>query len=125
MSPTRGISGRQSKRPSCFVEWIPTDVKTSFCNAPLPGLKLSTAHLGNTTATGDTFQRVGTQFRAVFKRKAFLPWYTGEGVDEMEFSEAEANVSDLSSECRRCSMVDERGGVSVESSLGDSRAGEG
>jgi hypothetical protein len=26
----------------------------------------------------------------MFKRKAFLHWYTGEGMDEMEFTEAES-----------------------------------
>ncbi len=29
---------------------------------------------------------------------AFLHWYTGEGMDEMEFTEAESNVNDLVSE---------------------------
>jgi hypothetical protein len=29
---------------------------------------------------------------------AFLHWYTGEGMDEMEFTEAESNLQDLVSE---------------------------
>ena len=28
-------------------------------------------------------------------RKAFLHWYTGEGMDEMEFTEAASNMHDL------------------------------
>lgn len=32
------------------------------------------------------------------QRKAFLHWYTGEGMDEMEFTEAESNMNDLVSE---------------------------
>ena len=35
------------------------------------------------------------QFSAMYKRKAFLHWYTGEGMDEMEFTEAESNCHDL------------------------------
>ena len=35
------------------------------------------------------------QFSLMFKRKAFLHWYTGEGMDEMEFTEAESNTLDL------------------------------
>jgi tubulin beta len=35
---------------------------------------------------------------AVIIRKAFLHWYTGEGMDEMEFTEAESNMNDLVSE---------------------------
>ena len=32
------------------------------------------------------------------KLQAFLHWYTGEGMDEMEFTEAESNMNDLVSE---------------------------
>lgn len=34
----------------------------------------------------------------MFRRKAFLHWYTGEGMDEMEFTESESNMNDLISE---------------------------
>ena len=34
----------------------------------------------------------------MFRRKAFLHWYTTEGMDEMEFTEAESNMNDLVSE---------------------------
>merc|ERR1719389_947269 len=37
----------------------------------------------------------------MFRRKAFLHWYTGEGMDEMEFTEAESNMNDLVSEYQR------------------------
>ena len=43
-------------------------------------------------------QRVAEQFTSMFRRKAFLHWYTGEGMDEMEFTEAESNMNDLVSE---------------------------
>ena len=32
---------------------------------------------------------------SMFRRRAFLYWYTGEGMEEMEFSEAEQNLKDL------------------------------
>jgi tubulin beta len=44
------------------------------------------------------FKRVGDQFSAMFRRKAFLHWYTGEGMDELEFTEAESNLQDLVAE---------------------------
>ncbi|GAY42907.1 hypothetical protein CUMW_070570 [Citrus unshiu] len=43
-------------------------------------------------------ERVSEQFTAMFRRKAFLHWYTGEGMDEMEFTEAESNMNDLVAE---------------------------
>ena len=43
----------------------------------------------------ELFTRVSDQFSAMFKRKAFLHWYTNEGMDEMEFREAESDLNDL------------------------------
>ena len=54
--------------------------------------------IGNTTAIQEIFKRISEQFTAMFRRKAFLHWYTGEGMDEMEFTEAESNMNDLVSE---------------------------
>ena len=36
------------------------------------------------------FKRVAEYFTAMFRRKAFLHWYTGEGMDKMEFTVAES-----------------------------------
>ena len=41
----------------------------------------------------ELFKRISEQFTAMFRRKAFLHWYTGEGMDEMEFTEAESNMN--------------------------------
>ena len=73
---------------SCyFVEWIPNNVKTAVCDIPPRGLKMSSTFVGNSTAIQELFKRIGEQFTAMFRRKAFLHWYTGEGMDEMEFTE--------------------------------------
>ena len=88
----------QSKNSSYFVEWIPNNVKASVCDIPPKGLKMSATFVGNSTAIQEMFKRVGEQFTAMFRRKAFLHWYTGEGMDEMEFTEAESNMNDLVSE---------------------------
>lgn len=34
----------------------------------------------------------------MFRRKAFLHWYTGEGMEELQFSEAGDSLNDLISE---------------------------
>merc|ERR1711893_133025 len=54
--------------------------------------------VANTTALKGIFQRLATQFGAMYRRKAFLHWYKGEGMDEMEFQEADKNVRDLITE---------------------------
>jgi len=52
----------------------------------------------NAITLQELFKRVSEQFTAMFRRKAFLHWYTGEGMDDMEFTEAESNMNDLVSE---------------------------
>ncbi|KAI8130724.1 hypothetical protein FF38_03490 [Lucilia cuprina] len=88
----------QSKNSSYFVEWIPNNVKVAVCDIPPRGMKMSGTFIGNTTAIQEIFKRISEQFTAMFRRKAFLHWFTGEGMDEMEFTEAESNMNDLISE---------------------------
>lgn len=59
---------------------------------------MAVTFIGNSTAIQEMFKRVAEQFTSMFRRKAFLHWYTGEGMDEMEFTEAESNMNDLVSE---------------------------
>lgn len=88
----------QNKSSSYFVEWIPNNVQTALCSIPPRGLTMSSTFVANSTSIQELFKRVGEQFSAMFRRKAFLHWYTGEGMDEMEFTEAESNMNDLISE---------------------------
>jgi tubulin beta len=69
----------QNKNSSYFVEWIPNNVKTAVCDIPPRGLKMASTFIGNSTAVQEIFKRVSEQFTAMFRRKAFLHWYTGEG----------------------------------------------
>lgn len=88
----------QTRNSSYFVEWIPNNVQTAVCSVPPKGLDMAGTFIGNSTSIQELFKRVGNQFSAMFNRKAFLHWYTSEGMDEMEFSEAQSNMNDLVSE---------------------------
>uniref|UniRef100_UPI00398EFFDA tubulin beta-6 chain n=1 Tax=Pristiophorus japonicus TaxID=55135 RepID=UPI00398EFFDA len=88
----------QTKNSSHFVDWIPSNVKVAVCDIPPRGLRMSSTFIGNNTAIQELFKRISEQFSVMFRRKAFLHWYTGEGMDEMEFTEAECNTNDLVSE---------------------------
>merc|ERR1711981_1505112 len=57
-------------KPDDFVEWIPNNMKTSVVVVPPKDAKQSCTFVAN------------TQFGAMYKRKAFLHWYKGEGMDE-------------------------------------------
>jgi len=92
------IEELQKKKSDDFVEWIPNNVKTSIVITPPKTTSLSATFVANTTALKGIFQRLATQFGAMYRRKAFLHWYKGEGMDEMEFQEADKNVRDLITE---------------------------
>ena len=68
----------QNKNSSYFVEWIPNNIKSCICDIPPKGLKMAVAFAVNFIAIQEIFNR--------------------EGVDEMEFTEAESNMNDLGSE---------------------------
>ena len=60
--------------------------------------RASCAALLNTPALINVLKNISTWFTEMFRRKAFLHHYTEEGMDEMEFTEAESNMNDLVSE---------------------------
>merc|ERR1712087_192830 len=87
-----------NKNSSNFAEWIPNNIKSSVCDMAPRGLKMSATFIGNTTAMQDLFKRMAEQFTAMFRHKAFLHSYTEEGMQEMEFAEAESSMNDLVSQ---------------------------
>lgn len=76
------LHGFRSPHPLPSSSAVPTalQVKSSICDIPPRGLKMSATFVGNTTAVQEMFKRVSEQFTAMFRRKAFLHWYTGEGM---------------------------------------------
>merc|ERR1711876_44909 len=92
------IATIQAKMADDFVSWIPNNIKSAIINVPPEGTAMSATFVANTTAIKGVFQRISAQFAKMYKRKAFLHWYKGEGMDEMEFQEADKNVRDLITE---------------------------
>jgi len=85
----------QTKNSSSFVEWIPDNVSVTLCSVPPIGQKQAGVCLANTTSLQELFKRTHVQFSAMFRRQAYVHWYTAEGMDAMEFTEAESNTMDL------------------------------
>jgi len=95
----------QTKGSLQFVEWIPDNVSVSLVSVPPVGQSSAATALSNSTAIQEVFKRTAQTFSAMFKRRAFLHWYTGEGMDVMEFSEAESNTMDLIAEYQQYQEV--------------------
>jgi len=94
------------KNSAYFVPWIPNNIKSSVCNIPPQGVEMSATFIANSTSIKALFKRVATQFTAMFRRKAFVHWYLEEGMEEVEFTEAESNMHDLISEYQQYEIVD-------------------
>jgi tubulin beta len=94
----REVASTQTKYSEDFVAWIPNNIKTSMVSVPPIDTPMSGTFVANTTAIKAVFQRISAQFATMYKRKAFLHWYKGEGMDEMEFQESDKNVRDLVTE---------------------------
>ncbi|XP_059176112.1 tubulin beta-4A chain-like [Physella acuta] len=88
----------QTKNSSYFIEWVPNNVKTIICDIPPRGLRMAATFIGNTTAIQEVIRRIGDQFHSLLARRAFLHWYTGEGMEESDFVQAQESMRDLISE---------------------------
>ena len=70
--------------------------------------------LNSTTSIVKPIKNLTNNFTELFRRKAYLHYYTGEGMDEMQFTEAESNCNDLISEYEQgngCCCEHEDGGA--------------
>jgi len=90
-----------NKGSSILVEWIPDAFKGCLCEVPQGKWKLCGALNSNLTSIQDVLKRMLAPFDYFFRRKAFVHQYTSEGMDEMEFIDAELKVEDLISEYQR------------------------
>lgn len=88
----------QNKNSSYFVEWIPNNIKTAICDIPPRGLSMSATMVMNTTAIQECFKKILNIFSGMFEKRAYLHWYTNEGMELNQFSEAKNNVNDIVSE---------------------------
>ena len=88
------------------MEWIPNRVMSTVCsgvNPPYKHASMSGTSLLNSTSITTSFQRILSNFEKMFNRKAYVHWYTNEGMDENEFYEAQENIRDLISEYQQYS----------------------
>ncbi|VDM47891.1 unnamed protein product [Toxocara canis] len=85
----------QNRNSFYFVKWIDSNIKTTICDVPSTHAPTSATFLGNSTAIQEVFLRISDQLTAMLRRKAFLHWFTQEGMEEMEFIESQSNMDDL------------------------------
>ncbi len=81
--PTKEIDEQmlaiQQKNSNYFVDWIPHNVKVVICDIPPQGLKWASTSSETTPPSRRYSSALESQFALMFRRKAFLHWYTGGG----------------------------------------------
>jgi len=67
----------------------------SFCAVPAYNLENSVSLVGNHSSAQCVWERVSELYDNLYRRKAFLAWYMGSGMDEMECVEAREDLHSL------------------------------
>nr|UHU71021.1 alpha-tubulin [Psammotettix alienus] len=93
----------KSKKTISFVDWCPTGFKVGINyqtplmpdNGDLSFTKRAVCMLSNTTAIAEAWKKLDRKFDLMWAKKAFVHWYSNEGMEDTEFIEARNDLAVL------------------------------
>lgn len=78
-----------------FADWVPDNLNGIYTESCRSVLDNSAVLVANTTAISEVFKRMSKTFNYMYRRRIFLRGYSIDGMDEMEFEEADCAITEL------------------------------
>lgn len=70
-------------------------MKTISAGGDFAKVRRAICMIGNTTAISEAWARLNYKFDLMFAKRAYIHWYLGEGMEELEFAEARTDMAEL------------------------------